>query len=397
MSPVDVAMVGGGLLQQTKRALGLARRDILIDAADRVGDVRSAFSSWDNCMKHSYCKWPVIAVIVVGSLILFSLVWCIIRRLCCGLACCCSCCQCLRCCGNCCGCCDAPNRRQHKYLEEPYIPPGHGYQTQPPMQAPFASGATPPQYAQFDMPRKGGEDALPEMPSWESGSSKRVMVENDEVEMNQLNKPSSLPLAQTPATVMTPALASTPGYDHHSPASYPRDQRGYFDQGANHAFDLAQPTPRGPSRPYNLMHQDSGDSFGRMGGGPSPYPMDARARADYGQYPSPTPAPRERADYGPTGYSSAGYDTGYNTSYDTGYDTGYDMPTHSSPPVESWSPQNQQSSVHHSPPITNNAGFDFTSGYARPALDNQPASEPPSTSTPVYPGYKPYQPPTQAS
>ncbi|PHH68949.1 hypothetical protein CDD80_7116 [Ophiocordyceps camponoti-rufipedis] len=286
MSPVDVAMMdgGSGFAIQAKRALRLVSRDVLVDAADRVGDVKTAFSSWDGCMKVGYCKWPVIAVIVVGSLILLSIVWCIIRRLCCGLACCCSCCQCLRCCGNCCGCCDTPNRRgQHKYLDEPYIPPGHGYRAQPPMQA--------PQYAEFDVPRKGGEDALPEMPSWESGNSKRVMIEDDEVEMNQLNKPpntnnynASPPLAQTP----TLNGGSTPGYDRQSPVSY--QQRAYFDRDVNMSnTGLIQPTPRGPSRPYNLMPQGTGDSFG---GRASPY-----MRADYP--PPPNNAYDRQQDFGP--------------------------------------------------------------------------------------------------
>ncbi|RCI15548.1 hypothetical protein L249_3613 [Ophiocordyceps polyrhachis-furcata BCC 54312] len=354
MSPVDVAVVG--------RDLGMsAKRDLLIDAADRVGDVKTAFSSWDNCMKVGYCKWPVIAVIAVGSLILLSVVWCI----------------CFRCCGNCCGCCDAPNRRQQNYLEEPYIPPGHGYQTQPPM---LASGAFPPQYAQFDVPRKGGADALPEMPSWESGNSKKVMVEDDEVEMNQLNnnnnKRVSSPLAQAPMapSTISSTLVYTPGYSHQSPdVSY---ERGYFDhEPNNNAYGLAQPTPRSPSRPYNLMHQDTGDSFTRMGRqGPSPYPA---ARADYQYPPNSTPAPREPQDYASPGY-------------------GYDYPrAHStSPPAEAW-PASHQS------PITNNAGFDFTSGYARPtnadADVNPRYPSPPTSSTPVYPGYKPYQPPSQPS
>ncbi|RDA92638.1 hypothetical protein CP533_1465 [Ophiocordyceps camponoti-saundersi (nom. inval.)] len=368
MSPVDVAMVGRDLRSTLRQ---LVRRDLLIDAADRVGDVKTAFSSWDNCMKVGYCKWPVIAVIAVGSLILFSIAWCIIRRLCCGLACCCSCFQCLRCCGNCCGCCDAPNRRQQNYLEEPYIPPGHGYQSQPPM---FASGAFPPQYAQFDVPRKGGADALPEMPSWESGSSKKVMVEDDEVEMNQLSKRVSSPLAQAPMapSTVSSTLVYTPGYGHQSPdVSY---ERGYFDhEPNNNSYGLAQPTPRSPSRPYNLMHQDTGDSFGRMGHGASPYPS---ARAEYQYPPSSTPAPREQQDY-----PSAGY--------------GYDYPAHStSPPAEAW-PHSSQPASHQSPPITNNAGFDFTSGYARPTNTSaDPPYPTPPTSTPVYPGYKPYQPPS---
>ncbi|OAA37253.1 hypothetical protein NOR_07269 [Metarhizium rileyi] len=59
------------------------------------------------------------------------------------------------------------------------------------MQAHFPS-TTPtkfePQYAEFDVSKKGGEDALPRMPSWETAESKKVMVEGEEVEMSNLKK-----------------------------------------------------------------------------------------------------------------------------------------------------------------------------------------------------------------
>ncbi|POR36150.1 Uncharacterized protein TPAR_03652 [Tolypocladium paradoxum] len=253
MPPVDVAMVGslrGGVLEQFKDVLarsiaaGMARRDIISDAQGKVTDVKTAFSSWDNCMKAAFCKyvapkrmhcplgrgrlltvgrWPVIAVIVVGGLILLGILWCIIRCACCGLSCCCSCFQCLKCCGNCCGCCDPPGARRHKYLDEPYIPPHHGYQQQAPMQAPFAAAAAPkqpvfepPQYAEFDTSKKGGEDALPHMPSWEGAGSKKVMVE-EEVEMDHLKKsPTSNP-AQPPLATPSIGPTSPMGKEPHSP------------------------------------------------------------------------------------------------------------------------------------------------------------------------------------
>lgn len=160
MPSVDVAMarsLRGGVLDQLKdvvtRAVvaGLSRRDIISDAQGKVTDVKTAFSSWDNCMKASFCKWPVIAVIVVGGLILLGIAWCIIRCACCGLSCCCSCFQCLKCCGNCCGCCDPPGGRRHKYLDEPYIPPHHGQATNSRLPCKRLS-LPPPQSTQYTSP-----------------------------------------------------------------------------------------------------------------------------------------------------------------------------------------------------------------------------------------------------
>lgn len=65
MPSVDVVMarsLGPGALQQFQTLLSrstaphMARRDILVDAADRVFDVKTAFSSWDNCMRAAFCK-----------------------------------------------------------------------------------------------------------------------------------------------------------------------------------------------------------------------------------------------------------------------------------------------------------------------------------------------------
>ncbi|KAJ6446204.1 hypothetical protein O9K51_00975 [Purpureocillium lavendulum] len=247
----------GGIVDQLRdffaRAVvaELSRRDIITDAQGKVTDVKTAFSSWDNCMKASFCKWPVIAVIVVGGLILLAVAWCIIRCACCGLSCCCSCFQCLKCCGNCCGCCDPPGGRRHKYLDEPYIPPHHGqgYQQQTPMQASFPpatakQGYEPPQYAEFDVPKKGGEDALPHMPSWEGAGSKKVMLEQEEMEMNQLKKsPNSTP-AQPPLASPSAGPTSPMGLDNHSPYGNPRGSpNGYMPNQSQQALGHGRLSP----------------------------------------------------------------------------------------------------------------------------------------------------------
>jgi hypothetical protein len=186
----------------------LERRDMIADAAQSTDaiaqgseDFATAFSSWDNCMNVLWCKWPIIGVMILGGLIIFSIVWCIIRCCCCGLSCCCNCFQCLKCCGNCCGACDPP-RSATKHLDDPYAPQSqhHGYRSEPPMNPSTNTsvpqyGITkpvrnePPQYAEFETSKGRDDDALPEMPSWEGANNKKVEVHTEAVEMDTLSKP----------------------------------------------------------------------------------------------------------------------------------------------------------------------------------------------------------------
>lgn len=304
-----VRSLQGGVLEQFKNVLarsvatGMARRDLVSDAQGKVTDVKTAFSSWDNCMKAAFCKyvapqhcyvgrgrwltvcrWPVIAVIVIGGLILLGVLWCIIRCCCCGLSCCCSCFQCLKCCGNCCGCCDPPGGRRHKYLDEPYIPPHHGYQQQSPMQTPFAAAAVapkqpvfePPQYAEFDMSKKGGEDALPHMPSWEGAGSKKVMLGEEEVEMNNLKKsPTSNP-AQPPLATPSAGPVSPMTMEPHSPYGPPRaSPNGYMPNQSQQSLVHGQ-LSRGQSQ-QSLGH-------GQLSPGQSQQNLGAYASRDHPGY-----------------------------------------------------------------------------------------------------------------
>ncbi|KAH6998283.1 hypothetical protein BKA56DRAFT_664884 [Ilyonectria sp. MPI-CAGE-AT-0026] len=252
MPSIDVAMARSlrgsnwDILKETVArsfAAELTRRG---DITDKASDVATTFSSWDNCMAQNYCKWPVIAVIAIGGLIIFSVVWCIIRCCCCGVSCCCSCCYCLKCCGNCCGCCDPPGGHKQKHLDDPYAPTtNHAYRSEPPMQPSFpqASGAQssgiqssapqfapqtqhlrnePPQYAEFETGNKHqGDDALPEMPSWEGAGSKKVALEND-YEMDQLKKS---PIPDQNSTFM----------NNGTPSTMPQGRSPYGQQQGNHS------------------------------------------------------------------------------------------------------------------------------------------------------------------
>lgn len=68
MPSIDVAMVRslhGGVLGTLRDGLvrgvaaSLTQRDAIGDAEDKVTDVKTAFSSWDNCMKADFCKYVV--------------------------------------------------------------------------------------------------------------------------------------------------------------------------------------------------------------------------------------------------------------------------------------------------------------------------------------------------
>ncbi|KAH6650644.1 hypothetical protein F5144DRAFT_55014 [Chaetomium tenue] len=257
----------------------LARRDL----EGQITDVKTAFSSWDNCMQVNYCKWPAIALIIVGGLIIFAVAWCMIRCLCCGLSCCCSCFQCLKCCGNCCGCCDPPRGSRHKYLDEPYIPPNHGYKAQEPMHAgfdsrstaaPVSKGSAFPQFAEFDAGGKKDDDSLPQMPEWESAERKKVYLEEEAVEMNALKKPEAggqaagAALAGGAAGAISPHGSRSPV--NRSPYGPPGGNNGFFAASAinnNDPYSQGAPAYNQPGMAYNEPNSGYGMAGAAMGPG----------------------------------------------------------------------------------------------------------------------------------
>lgn len=364
MPAVDVAMqrsLRGGFVDLLIASLrpAITKRMDVATVQGQINDAKTAFSSWDNCMQASFCKWPVIAVIIVGGLIIFSVVWCIIRCACCGMSCCCSCFSCLKCCGDCCGCCDPPRGKRSKYLDEPYVPPNQGYKAPEPMM-PFSPGATvpthampppvgvqtgvtpqysAPQYAEFDVSKKGGEDALPAMPSWEGAESKKVMVEDDAVEMDQLKKPevnSAQNLAGPAGAPGAPAAMGAAGAvgmggRGPSPGLSPGNRSPYGPPGPGPAPGSKGyfPAPGMDNDPYAQQGQDyrqandpygpnqgmsQGQGYGMAVGGPigqgrqsprvggyknGPYGPPARQGSydAYGNMPPPRQASPYRDDY----------------------------------------------------------------------------------------------------
>ncbi|KAK4659203.1 hypothetical protein QC762_108120 [Podospora pseudocomata] len=308
MPAVDAAMrrsVGEGFLDLLARAIhpALVRRNL----EGQIGDVRATFASWDSCMAESYCKWLVIGLMILGGIIIFSVLWCIIRCACCAKSCCCSCFKCLQCCGNCCGCCDPPRGDRRQYLDEPYIPPNQGYKSQEPMHLGYDSRPTAPpvfsgggvgggyaastgvtskpQYAEFDVSKNkpGNEDALPEMPSWEGAESKKIVLEEEEeaVEMNQLKKPEANSTnAQSPtmmngvaAAGVIPGRGSTsPNPGNRSPYGPPgagAQSNGYFPPGAvaNDPYNQTAQSYNQPAGGYGQPGQGYGMAPGANGPG----------------------------------------------------------------------------------------------------------------------------------
>ncbi|KAI3401566.1 hypothetical protein diail_10167, partial [Diaporthe ilicicola] len=263
-------------------------------------------------------RWPVIAIIIVLGLFVFSIIWCIARCLCCGLSCCCECCYCLKCCGNCCGCCDAPKNHRRKYLDDPYVPaPDHsGYRSEPAMIAGAiptsrSKAADPPQYATFDVSKKEeGDDALPAMPTWEASESKRLEAEAESVELQHLRKPESngpnQPLLNGMSPAATPGATTPVGQNARSPYGPQGPQAaasGYMGAGPGAgAYGMKAP-------PYSQMHNGydqsqaafhSTETWGVTGG------------QDYGQMPGPSPG--EYGGYNQSPVQTPGYDErgGYN-------------------------------------------------------------------------------------
>ncbi|KPM41783.1 hypothetical protein AK830_g4784 [Neonectria ditissima] len=325
MPSIDVAMarsLRGSTWHILKEAVGrsiaaeLVRRGVVDDTSDKASDVATTFSSWDNCMEEAYCKWPAIAVIAIVGLIVFSIVWCIIRCCCCGLSC-------------CCGCC---SRKAHKHLDDPYAPTtNHAYRSEPPMQplgaqapVPQASGTQfapstqhlrnePPQYAEFETGNKrGDEDSLPEMPSWEGAGSKKIAMEED-VEMENLK---NSPIPDQHNGIMNGAPSAMP--QGRSPYGQQQDSHsGYLDHNAQ-APEHYSPIDKGygyNSSPSNGYGHDQSYAAGAMGVAPMGRNSPALNPHGYGQPPVDQGYDQSHNQYGNhDGYSNAAQGYGMRQS-----------------------------------------------------------------------------------
>ncbi|ETN39554.1 uncharacterized protein HMPREF1541_05780 [Cyphellophora europaea CBS 101466] len=249
---------------------------------DEVKSAPDTFTSWDKCMDKAYCKWPAIIGIVVGSLILLSVLFCLVQCICCGV----SCAKMLCCCCNGCDCGgknrrrdrdDRPSHKDNEYHQLHSQNPYSGYQP-PSMMAPTYRGV--PQTATFE-DSKGG-DTLPAMPTWDNATTHRVEVQEpprhrpDDVEMGRLNPGYSKGgYDQVPLSPASPTGA-VPGYfppqqSHPYQSDMGAQRMNHQSTGYGHGFDPA-PIPSSPAPTYqtHAPHPSTGDRF--MSGAASPPP-----------------------------------------------------------------------------------------------------------------------------
>ncbi|KAM5380458.1 hypothetical protein ACJA88_004787 [Fusarium oxysporum] len=367
----------------------LSRRDMLADAAQTTDEVAqksedfaTAFSSWDNCMNVAWCNAT-------------------------------------------------------KHLDDPYAPQSqhHGYRSEPPMNSSAPQyGVTkpmrsePPQYAEFETSKGRDDDALPEMPSWEGASSKKVEVHTEAVELDTL--PSKPPhsqqsnmmggVAPNNLTPYSQAQSNSSGYlganqapDAYSPidqqgygyqapgmnpmysnaaavAPMPHERRspalntnGYGNQGYGHDQGFEQPQGYGQMQGYGQQGygqatspNDYAATYSGYRGTPPPRPASFAKRASmhqdefgtYGQFP-PRRSPAIPEDYG--------YGSPVRQSPGPQNDFGYAQPPRQSP-----APMND----YRTPPPGPEASYG-----ANPVQQRQHMPESHSPQEP-YPGFKPYQP-----
>ncbi|OTB18445.1 hypothetical protein K445DRAFT_9399 [Daldinia sp. EC12] len=385
----------------------LSKRQSLDSITGEIKDAKTAFSSWDNCMQASFCKWPVIGVIIIGGLIIFSIVWCIARCLCCGLSCCCECCYCLKCCGECCGCCDPPRGRKNKYLDEPFVPPHHeqnqAYRSQAPMNTGFPAPPSPsvPQYAVFDDGNKKDADALPAMPSWEGAKTQKILIEEEPVEMEPLKKPENVPNNSFPMSKLPPHT-TTP-----SPVA-PENRNPYGPP---------PPVQGGPDGPNGYM--------AAARAGPDPYAANGQGYGNYNDYNGYGQAPQENMNQGygmaagamrsqtphrdyNNGYGMGGVEQGYPQSqtprpYNDEYGRSASPMSYGAPPSYHTAPSNNgygnPSRMASPGPQT---GYGYGNGNGAPSRMRTPGPQPgydyPQRSQTQTPGYnRPYPPAPQRS
>lgn len=157
----------------------------------------------------------MIVGIIIGSLIIFSVLYCIGRCLCCGAECVCC---CFRCCAGGCGGGKKNNEKQGYPAPGQPFPYNGQYQSHAmPMYgaAPAFSAPRGAQTATFESPSRPAlvhEDSLPAMPSWEHANSKKVEVFEEQHEMNDLgSRGNDIASAQPMLPHSTLSPATTPG------------------------------------------------------------------------------------------------------------------------------------------------------------------------------------------
>lgn len=133
-----------------------------------------------------------------------------------------------------------------------------------PFHRPTPAKAEPPQYASFDVSKKDeGEDSLPAMPTWGDSESKKIGMEAEAVELQQLKPEAPLMSGMSPAA--TPG-AGTPvqGVSPYGPPGSQAASSGYLGAGGA-AAPGAGPYNNMPGQGYDQVHNAYGQSTTSFG------------------------------------------------------------------------------------------------------------------------------------
>ncbi len=227
-------------------------------------------------MNANRARWPAIIGIVVGSLILLSILFCLVQCLCCGV----SCAKMLCCCCRGCGRSksrEKPSRFRDDYQHMPPTPYS-GYQPSPNPMTYRGAAST----AMFDVSsgKKINEDALPAMPSWDTAQTRRVEEPTlekpmQDVEMGRLAPIQTQPrhtsrngYNQVPNGPMSP---TSPTYSQNSYfAAHPQNQNvdlGAQRMGPYDSYDA----PHSPAPTYHTNPVPATDRFVAGAAAASPY------------------------------------------------------------------------------------------------------------------------------
>lgn len=247
------------------------------NAEEKLKNARQTFSSWDNCMKQSYCKYPAIIGIIIAVLIAVSIIWCCVRCCCCGLSCCCGCFSCFN------SCCPSGRGKKRR---QPADPPADYRQPNPYMG--YIPPSNPPAYhgpntATFDVPNhQANGDALPAMPTWSDG--KLEESHRHDVEMGHL-----APAGQ--ATGVVPIAGGRSGRGGYRELPHHDDSIGqtgsYRGTESTHPYrsDLGAQGMMAPHTAYDPPppHSQS-DPFMAGAAAPTPYLRSSPPQPPYSPY-----------------------------------------------------------------------------------------------------------------
>ncbi|RYP56499.1 hypothetical protein DL771_011818 [Monosporascus sp. 5C6A] len=181
----------------------------------------------------------------------------------------------------------------------------------------------PPQYAEFDIGSKKDADSLPAMPSWEDASSKKVLVEEDGVELEPIKKkPEDAQAFQMNAVNASQATipnARSPGarapYGPPGGVGGPNGYMAAADPYANPYGPSGQAPPAG--NPYGPPPVSNASNTYMAAAGPNANPY-APSRQGSGARSPYAP----QGSQGPNGYMAAGStDMNPYESNDQGYDS----------------------------------------------------------------------------